>query len=59
MIYGVPVSIMSDAPRGLRLAPTSSQSDEGTPEASDDDTDPPDTPTPAPAGSRPALKRIK
>ena len=50
----------SDAPRGLRLAPTvSSQSDEGTPDTADDDTDPPDTPTPAPAGSRPALKRIK
>ena len=51
------------APRGLRLAPASAQSDEGTPEApaEDDDTDPPDTPTPAPSPSspRPALKRIK
>ena len=49
------------APRGLRLAPAGAQSDEGTPEApdEDDDTDPPDTPTPAPSTPRPALKRIK
>ena len=48
------------APRGLRLAPSSAQSDEGTPEApADDDTDPPETPTPAPTAPRPALKRIK
>ena len=47
-------------PRGLRLAPSSAQSDEGTPEApADDDTDPPDSPTPAPTSPRPALKRIK
>ena len=47
-------------PRGLRLAPSSAQSDEGTPEApADDDTDPPDAPTPAPTSPRPALKRIK
>ena len=48
------------APRGLRLAPASAQTDEGTPEApADDDTDPPDAPTPAPTSPRPALKRIK
>ena len=49
------------APRGLRLAPATVQADEGTPEipAEDDDTDPPDAPTPAPASPRPALKRIK
>ena len=47
-------------PRGLRLAPASSgASDEGVPEATVDDTDPPETPTPAPSGPRPALKRIK
>ena len=49
------------APRGLRLAP-SAQSDEGTPETpveDDDETDPPDAPTPAPTSPRPALKRIK
>jgi hypothetical protein len=35
--------------------------DEGTPEApaEDDDTDPPESPTPAPSSPRPALKRIK
>jgi hypothetical protein len=49
------------APRGLRLAPAGAQSDEGTPEdvAEDDETDPPDAPTPAPSSPRPALKRIK
>ncbi len=49
------------APRGLRLAPSAGQSDEGVPDvpAEDDDTDPPDTPTPAPTPPRPALKRIK
>ena len=49
------------APRGLRLAPATSQADEGTPEVptEDDDTDPPDAPTPAPTSPRPALKRIK
>ena len=49
------------APRGLRLAPASAQADEGTPEApaEDDDSDPPDAPTPAPTSPRPALKRIK
>ena len=48
-------------PRGLRLAPASTaQSDEGTPVApADDDTDPPESPTPAPTTPRPALKRIK
>jgi stringent starvation protein B len=49
------------APRGLRLAPSSTAvSDEGTPQApADDDTDPPESPTPAPSTPRPALKRIK
>jgi stringent starvation protein B len=49
------------APRGLRLAPAASTpSDEGVPESpADDDTDPPDAPTPAPTTPRPALKRIK
>ena len=49
------------APRGLRLAPSSGPSDEGTPDApaEDDDTDPPESPTPAPTPPRPALKRIK
>jgi hypothetical protein len=49
------------APRGLRLAPASTASDEGTPEApaEDDDTAPPETPPPAPSTPRPALKRIK
>jgi stringent starvation protein B len=48
-------------PRGLRLAPAGAPSDEGTPQApaDDDDTDPPDAPTPAPSSPRPALKRIK
>ena len=49
------------APRGLRLAPSSGPSDEGTPDApaEDDDTDPPESPPPAPTPPRPALKRIK
>ena len=49
------------APRGLRLAPATAQADEGTPAepAEDDDSDPPDAPTPAPTSPRPALKRIK
>jgi stringent starvation protein B len=48
------------APRGLRLAPATASTDEGTPEApADDDTDPPDSPAPAPTTPRPALKRIK
>ena len=47
-------------PRGLRLAPTSGQADEGAPEApAEDDDTPPDAPTPAPTSPRPALKRIK
>ena len=47
-------------PRGLRLAPSTAQADEGAPEApADDDTDPPETPTPTPTAPRPALKRIK
>ena len=49
-----------DAPRGLRLAPaTPPATDETIDAPGDDDTDPPDSPTPAPAGARPALKRIK
>jgi len=49
----------SDTPRGLRLAPASSTSDDVPPgdDDDDDDTDPPDAPAPTPP--RPALKRIK
>ena len=46
-------------PRGLRLAPITVQSDEGTPQAPADDDTPPDSPPPAPTTPRPALKRIK
>jgi len=50
----------SDTPRGLRLAPASPPSaDEATHAPDDDDTEPPESPTPAPGGARPALKRIK
>jgi stringent starvation protein B len=57
--------VTEGAPRGLRLAqspnaaPSASQSDEATPEATGADADPPDTPTPPPSTPRPALKRIK
>jgi stringent starvation protein B len=48
----------SDTPRGLRLAPTTTASDDAPAgDDADDDTDPPDTPAPTPP--RPALKRIK
>jgi stringent starvation protein B len=50
------------APRGLRLAPATSNapsSDDAAAEAADDATDPPDAPTPPPSGPRPALKRVK
>ena len=46
-------------PRGLRLAPSTAQSDEGSSESPPDDDTPPDAPTPAPTTPRPALKRIK
>ena len=49
-----------DTPRGLRLAPaTPPAAEEPSDAAQDDDTDPPESPTPAPSGNRPALKRIK
>jgi len=49
-----------DTPRGLRLAPaTPPAADESAHDGSDDDTEPPESPTPAPSGARPALKRIK
>ena len=59
-----PSAAPSDAPRGLRLAPASPPasppSAEAATEAADgEDTDPPESPTPAPGGTRPALKRIK
>jgi stringent starvation protein B len=59
-----PAPAADGAPRGLRLAPAGTPgaaSDQGAhPPAEDgDDTDPPDTPTPAPTAPRPALKRIK
>ena len=50
------------APRGLRLAPATSNTsspDVAAAEVTDDATDPPDAPTPPPSGPRPALKRIK
>ena len=46
-------------PRGLRLAPASAPTADQTPEPPADDSEPPETPTPAPGGTRPALKRIK
>ena len=50
----------SDTPRGLRLAPTSVVTDAVPLDSGDeDDTDPPESPTPAPTSPRPALKRIK
>ena len=50
----------SDTPRGLRLAPaTPPAADEASHAPDDDDTGPPESPTPAPGGARPALKRIK
>jgi stringent starvation protein B len=50
-----------DIPRGLRLAPaTPPAADEVADDASTaDDDEPPESPTPAPSGTRPALKRIK
>ena len=45
---------------GLRLAPTSVVTDAVPLDSGDeDDTDPPESPTPAPTSPRPALKRIK
>ncbi len=50
----------SDTPRGLRLAPSSTTTDEAPADSGDeDDGDPPESPTPAPTTPRPALKRIK
>jgi stringent starvation protein B len=50
----------SDTPRGLRLAPASPPTADEAGHAPDDgDADPPESPTPAPSGARPALKRIK
>ena len=50
----------ADTPRGLRLAPASVVTDAVPVDSGDDDdTDPPEAPTPAPTSPRPALKRIK
>lgn len=54
------VAPASDAPRGLRLAPaTPPAADEAGDARDDDGSEPPESPTPAPGGARPALKRIK
>jgi len=50
----------ADIPRGLRLAPsTPPAADEVVDDAAADHDEPPESPTPAPSGARPALKRIK